>query len=191
MRWVILDLDALLVADPDGQPQNFERRATDPASLAAIARLSRAEYEMVMIAADDGRPEQANDAAALGRMHVRINDQLLPLGGRIQASLFCPHGSDENCACRPPQPGLLASIGERLQIDLARTPVASTRVETLEAAECVGAPTVWLGGPPTPAGTRAAYASLADWVARARCCRCARPCSGCCSPPRWWFSRSC
>lgn len=163
MRWLILNLDTLLLPAAAGGQEDWDQRQPDPAALSAAARLVRSGHHLVLITTQHERTESV---VSLCKLHARINEALSPLGGRIEASLYCPHGPGLDCDCRTPQPGLLRSLGERLEISLAATTVVSCREEDLQAAQAVGALGVNIEGsqPPTCATHRTARPRLEQWV---------------------------
>ena len=76
--------------------------------------------------------------AALNAMHIKLNQQLAQLGGRIDAIFFCPHAPDEQCECRKPLPGLFEQIGERYGMHLKGVPVVGDTQRDLQAGIAVG-----------------------------------------------------
>ncbi len=65
--------------------------------------------------------------------------EVVRFGGRIEAIFFCPHGPDDDCACRKPRPGLLLDLAQRLNIDWDTTVVIGDRETDMLAANAVGA----------------------------------------------------
>jgi D-glycero-D-manno-heptose 1,7-bisphosphate phosphatase len=51
---------------------------------------------------------------------------------------YCPHGADEGCSCRKPQPGLFEQIGERFGVELKGTPVVGDGLRDLQAGVHAG-----------------------------------------------------
>ncbi|QBI18397.1 glycosyltransferase [Egibacter rhizosphaerae] len=60
------------------------------------------------------------------------------LGG-VDARAVCPHGPTDGCRCRPPRPGLLQVLAQRLQADPADCAVVSDRAAPLRAAVATAA----------------------------------------------------
>lgn len=116
MQPVIIDLDVIRDSNAAASDQwNFI-----PGSFEAIARLSRADRRVLVT----GTPvmDDTPDLDRLTRLHNRLSQAANNAGGQIDAILFCPHGPDTNCPCRPPRPGLLVDIALRQQLRLELVP---------------------------------------------------------------------
>jgi D-glycero-D-manno-heptose 1,7-bisphosphate phosphatase len=68
-----------------------------------------------------------------------MNDMLSPLGGRIDALFFCPHGPRDGCDCRKPRPGMLTDIGNRFQTSLGNVLFVGDNINDVNAARAAGA----------------------------------------------------
>lgn len=139
MSLVILDRDGVINEDSD----QFIRSVADwqavPGSLEAIARLNQAGFEVVVFTNQSGVARGYFDAAMLEQIHQHMLAQLAAVGGRLQGIYHCPHGPDDGCDCRKPQPGLLHQIEKDLGRDLRGVPVIGDSLRDLEAAVAVGA----------------------------------------------------
>jgi D-glycero-D-manno-heptose 1,7-bisphosphate phosphatase len=60
-------------------------------------------------------------------------------GGRISRIVICPHGPDDGCDCRKPEPGMLLQLARHFDTTLAGVPVIGDALRDLEAAAAVGA----------------------------------------------------
>jgi D-glycero-D-manno-heptose 1,7-bisphosphate phosphatase len=56
----------------------------------------------------------------------------------------CFHDNADACSCRKPQPGLLTSAAEELQIDLTKSFMIGDRYKDIEAGFNAGCKTIWL-----------------------------------------------
>jgi D-glycero-D-manno-heptose 1,7-bisphosphate phosphatase len=133
LRLVILDRDgtineesAAFVDSPDAWRPLARRagrhRAAEPRRLACRGgiqpvRAGRGLYEI----------------SALNAIQAKMHKLLRAVGGRIDAIFYCPHGRDEGCHCRKPEPGLFEQIGERFGIELHGMPTVGDRLEDLLA----------------------------------------------------------
>jgi len=136
---VIVDRDGVINFDSDAYIKSVSEWVAIPGSLEAIARLSRADYRVVVATNQSGIARGLYDMETLNRIHQKMTKALGEHGGRIDAIFFCPHGPDDNCHCRKPKPGLLYEIKERLKVDLAGVPVVGDSLRDLECADSVGA----------------------------------------------------
>ena len=76
--------------------------------------------------------------SALNAMHIKMNQLLARLSGRIDAVFFCPHVLDDKCQCRKPLPGMFKQIGERFGVDLNKVMVAGDSLRDLQAGAALG-----------------------------------------------------
>ena len=136
---VIVDRDGVINFDSDAYIKSVSEWIAIPGSLEAIARLSRADYRVVVATNQSGIARGLYDMETLNRIHQKMAKTLGEQGGRIDAIFFCPHGPDDNCDCRKPKPGLLHEIKDRLKVELAGVPLVGDSLRDLECAEAVGA----------------------------------------------------
>ena len=138
MKLVILDRDGTINEDRDDYVKSAEEWVALPGALEAIARLNQAGWHTVVATNQSGIGRGLFDMATLNAMHVKMNQLLHKLGGRIDAVFFCPHTPQDHCACRKPQPGLLEQIGERYGIDLDGVPAVGDSLRDLQAGLAAG-----------------------------------------------------
>lgn len=107
MRFVFLDRDGVINEDSTQYIRCVEQWHPLPGSIEAIAALSRAGYEVVVLTNQSGLGRGLFDGAALASIHDALRARVANIGGRIGRIFHCPHRPDEGCACRKPRPGLL------------------------------------------------------------------------------------
>ncbi len=139
MRLVILDRDGVINEDSDDYIKSPAEWRPLPGSLEAIARLNRNGYRVVVATNQSGIARGLFDLPTLTAIHEKMHRALVEQGGLIEAVFFCPHGPDDECACRKPRPGLLLDIAERLQIRLAGVPAIGDSLRDVQAARAAGA----------------------------------------------------
>ena len=140
---VILDRDGVINQDSDDYIKSLDEWRPIPGSIEAIARLSQAGYQVAIASNQSGVARGFLTLAALNAMHQRLRDLVAARGGRIEMIAFCPHGPDEGCLCRKPNPGLLLEIADRLGVDLTGVPFIGDSLSDIQTARAVGA-TPWL-----------------------------------------------
>ena len=147
MKLVILDRDGTINEDRDDFVKSPDEWIPIPGSLEAIARLNHAGWKTVLATNQSGLGRGLFDMGALNAIHVKMNQMLAMVGGRIDAVFFCPHVPQDQCDCRKPLPGLMKQIGERFGVDLANVPVVGDTLRDLQAGAAAGCPThmVWTG----------------------------------------------
>lgn len=115
---IILDRDGVINVDS----ANFIKCEAEwipiPGSLEAIAQLNHAGYTIAVATNQSGIARGLFDLDMLGKIHQKMYDSLAKVGGHIDLLVFCPHGPDENCACRKPKVGLFEQIAKHYHVDL-------------------------------------------------------------------------
>ena len=139
MKLIILDRDGVINEDSDAFIKSAEEFIPIPGSLEAIVRLSQGGYRVVIASNQSGIARGLFDHAALERIHQKLHRLINGTGGQIEAIFYCPHGPEDGCTCRKPEPGLLQEIGERLKLPLTDVPVVGDSLRDLQAAQAVGA----------------------------------------------------
>lgn len=109
-RYVILDRDGVINQDSDAYIKSAEEWVPIPGSINAIAQLSAAGLDIFIATNQSGLARGLFDLETLDAMHQKMLALVEEAGGRIHSIVFCPHGPDEGCDCRKPQPGLVHQI---------------------------------------------------------------------------------
>ena len=139
MKLIILDRDGVINEDSDAYIKSPDEWIPIPGSLDAIARLNHAGYSVAIASNQSGIARGYFSLETLAAMSVKMNDMLAPLGGRIDAMFFCPHGPGDGCECRKPKPGLLTEIGNRYQTSLENVLFVGDNINDVKAAQAAGA----------------------------------------------------
>ena len=172
MKLVILDRDGVINHDSPSYIKSPEEWKPIARSLDAIARLTQADFRVVVATNQSGVGRGLFDMATLNAIHDKMHRAVGQAGGRIDAVFYCPHPMEANCGCRKPRPGLLEDIGRRFNTILKDVPCIGDQLRDLQAAAAVraqpilvltgkGAKTQREGG--LPPNTRV-YADLSDAV---------------------------
>lgn len=139
MKLVILERDGVINEDVHDGVSSVSDWIPVPGSLAAIARLHRAGWRVVVATNQSAIARGRLDLDALAAIHDKLHRAVIEAGGLIDAIFFCPHTDAENCDCRKPRPGLYTDIARRLRIDLKSVPVIGHSLDDVQAARAVGA----------------------------------------------------
>jgi D-glycero-D-manno-heptose 1,7-bisphosphate phosphatase len=139
MKLIILDRDGVINQDSDDYIKSPDEWIPIPGSLDAIARLNHAGYSVAIASNQSGIARGYFSLETLAAMSVKMNDMLSPLGGRIDALFFCPHGPRDGCDCRKPRPGMLTDIGNRFQTSLGNVLFVGDNINDVNAARAAGA----------------------------------------------------
>jgi len=139
MKLIVLDRDGTINVDSDHYIKSPAEWKPIRGSLEAIARLTQADWRIVVATNQSGLARGLFGIATLHAIHDAMHRAVAHAGGRIDAIFFCPHAEVDECACRKPKPGLLREIAERMNVDLADVPVVGDALRDLQAAAAVGA----------------------------------------------------
>ncbi len=139
MQLVILDRDGVINQESDRFIKSPVEWQPIPRSIAAIARLNRAGFRIVVATNQSGIARGLFDISMLGRIHEKMHRHVSDAGGSIEAIFFCPHGPADQCECRKPKPGLFNDIAERLHIDLKGVYAIGDSLRDLQASSAAGA----------------------------------------------------
>ena len=138
LNLIVLDRDGTINEDRDDYVKSPDEWLPIPGALEAIARLNHAGWHVVVATNQSGLGRGLFDTAILNAVHIKMNQALARVGGRIDAVFFCPHGPSEGCRCRKPLPGLFELIGERYGVDMAGVPLVGDSLRDLQAGAAVG-----------------------------------------------------
>ncbi len=139
-KLIVLDRDGVINEDSDAFIKTLDEWIPLPGSIDAIARLSRAGWQVCIATNQSGIARGLFDSATLESMHQRLRDLVAEQGGRIELILHCPHGPDQGCDCRKPRPGLFRRIAEHYgYADLAGVPAVGDSLRDLQACAALGA----------------------------------------------------
>ncbi len=142
MRHVILDRDGVLNREAAGsgyvlRPQEFEWL---PGALDALRSLHAAGIRLSVVTNQSAVGRGLMSLAALQAVHERMGREAAAHGAPLDAILFCPHAPEAACACRKPEPALLAEAVARSGIAAAETLAVGDDARDLEAARRAGVP---------------------------------------------------
>jgi D-glycero-D-manno-heptose 1,7-bisphosphate phosphatase len=139
MKLIVLDRDGVINEDSDAYIKSPDEWHAIPGSLEAIARLNGAGYRVVVATNQSGLARGYFDLATLERIHDKMQAALAAVGGRIDRIFHCPHGPDDFCDCRKPQPGLFRQVALAYGVDLRGVLAVGDSFRDLEAARSAGA----------------------------------------------------
>lgn len=103
--------------------------------------------------------------AQLKKIHDYMIEELKKEGAMIHDVAYCPHKPKANCACRKPRSKLIVDLGEKYDIDLARSYMVGDTDTDIIAGKRAGTKGVFLGSSDTLAD--AVFPDLiraVDWI---------------------------
>jgi D-glycero-D-manno-heptose 1,7-bisphosphate phosphatase len=170
-RAVFLDRDGTVIEDV-GYPRDPDLVRFLPGAVDALRTLAGEGFALVLISNQSGIGRGLISPAQAAAVHDRVVAGLAEQGITLDAVRYCPHGPQDGCACRKPQPGMLLDAASELDIDLARSFSVGDKPSDTEAGRRAGTRTIQLLGA-HPAGPDAdvlarSWAEILDAVLRAR-----------------------
>ena len=139
MQLIILDRDGVINKDSDEFIKSPEEWHSIPGSPEAIARLTHANFRVVVATNQSGMGRGLFNIDDFNRINEKMQREITNAGGRIDSIFYCPHRPDEGCKCRKPAPGLFIEICHRLHCDLGGVPAVGDSIRDIEVARAVGA----------------------------------------------------
>jgi histidinol-phosphate phosphatase family protein len=133
VRAVLFDRDGTLVVDVpyNGDPA---RVRTVPDADDAVARLRAHGMRVAVVSNQSGVARGLLTAEDVAAVNARVEELVGPLDGWW----WCPHGDDDGCACRKPQPGLVRAAARGLGMAARRCVVIGDTIADTEAARRAG-----------------------------------------------------
>jgi D-glycero-D-manno-heptose 1,7-bisphosphate phosphatase len=138
LKLVIFDRDGTLNEPRSDYVKGPEEWVPIPGALEAVAKLNHSGWHAAVACNQAGLGRGLFDVSALNGMHLKLNQLLAKVGGRLDAIFICPHTPEDACQCRKPLPGLYTEIGERYGIDLRGVPAVGDTYIDLQAAAGAG-----------------------------------------------------
>jgi D-glycero-D-manno-heptose 1,7-bisphosphate phosphatase len=111
----------------------------------ALKQLVSLGLPMVVISNQAAVGKGLLDTAGLEEITSKMYQELAHDGTFLTAAYYCPHRSDENCACRKPKPALLQAAAADLNIDLTRSIFVGDSDTDVQAARAAGCGSVLFG----------------------------------------------
>ena len=134
-RIVVLDRDGVINVDVPGKyvcsPEDW---IPIEGSLAAMARLTQAGFDIYVVSNQSGIGRGLFTVDALQAMHRKFLDALSAHGGQLAGWFYCPHTPADGCACRKPRTGLLDQVRDAAGRSLHRVPFIGDKTTDLQAA---------------------------------------------------------
>ncbi len=134
MKVIVLDRDGVINHDSDAYIKSVEEWIPVAGSLEAIARLNHSGYTVVVASNQSGLARGYFTIETLMAIHKKMDEELLKIGGKLDAIFYCPHGPDDACNCRKPKPGMLLEIGQRFNVPLKDVVFIGDSISDIKAA---------------------------------------------------------
>ncbi len=143
-RAVLLDRDGVLNKKPPKasyvtKPEEFK---WIPGSINAVRLLKEAGYMVYVVSNQAGIARGLMTQKDLNDIHSRMKWDLAQGGAGVDDIYVCPHGWDEGCQCRKPNPGMLFNAQRDHDLDLSKTIFIGDDPRDKQAGDAAGCPTL-------------------------------------------------
>lgn len=117
-----------------------------PGSIEAIKLLNNKGWDAYVITNQPGIARGFMNEKDLEHIHTKMQHELKKNGAHINGLYHCPHGWDEGCSCRKPEPGLLIAASQEHHINLRKSIFIGDSEHDMEAGKAVGCRTIQVSG---------------------------------------------
>ncbi|MDX9752489.1 MAG: HAD family hydrolase [bacterium] len=139
---VFFDRDGTLIRDT-GYPRDPKTVEILPGVVPFLRTLQERGYLLVVISNQSGIGRGMITPAQARAVHDRFIQVFAEQGIAIHGTYYCPHGPEEDCACRKPAPAMLLQAAESLGIDMARSFMVGDKPSDVEAGQNAGCRGIW------------------------------------------------
>lgn len=123
-------------------PATLEELEINPDAVKPLLRLKEAGFLLVATTNQPGISRGTLARRELDRIH-----EVILRAFQLDDILVCPHGDEDDCPCRKPQPGLIKEAVFKWHLDLDHTYVVSDKWQDAEAAHNAGCKSLLLLSP--------------------------------------------
>ncbi len=137
-RFVLVDRDGTINVEKHylHKPEDLE---LNPGAAEGLRKLAALGLEIAVITNQSGVGRGYFDIAAVEAVHARLVEILAAEGVEIASFHICPHGPNDDCACRKPLPGLAEQVATQHGVDLSKCFVIGDKQADIDLGRGVGA----------------------------------------------------
>jgi len=141
---ILLDRDGVINFDSPDYILAPEQWHPIPGSLEAIARLHKAGILVGIVSNQSGLGRGMMNQQIFNEIHAKMMLGIEQAGGFISHVAYCPHGPDEQCACRKPKPGMVMDSLAAMELSdkPERVLLIGDSIRDVEAAFAAGVPAI-------------------------------------------------
>ncbi|MEK6708940.1 MAG: HAD family hydrolase [Nitrospinota bacterium] len=147
---VFFDRDGTLNVDV-GYLTHLDQLKLLPRAAAAVRRVNEAGWLAVLATNQAGVARKYFPEWMIGKVHERLQEELMARGARLDAVYYCPHLPDseapeykKDCPMRKPHPGMLLKAAGEHGVDLARSFMLGDKYSDLQAGWAAGCRSILL-----------------------------------------------
>lgn len=144
LKLIVLDRDGVINEDSPFYIKSPDEWHAITGSLEAIAKLQHNGYKVVIATNQSGIAKYYFTADTLHSIHKKMIEQIAAAGGNFEINdiFVCPHGPEDNCACRKPKPGMLLQAAHKFNIIPSEMLVIGDSMCDILAAKACGASSI-------------------------------------------------
>lgn len=133
-RALFLDRDGVINERiPSGHVVSWEQFRLRSGVLEALAPIAERNLPIVVISNQSCIARATASASAVVSIMEEMADCLASRGVALTAWYCCPHGPDDSCSCRKPQPGMIIEASRDLGIDVSQSYLIGDKQSDLDA----------------------------------------------------------
>jgi D-glycero-D-manno-heptose 1,7-bisphosphate phosphatase len=159
---VLLDRDGVINEDSPTGVLAFEEFSFLPRSVAAIAKLTKAGYDIAVCTNQSAIGKGETTHAIVRQVHEYMCAEVEKAGGKIGEIYYASEAPNAFSLWRKPAPGMLLEGLKKFNADPARTPFVGDMQRDMEAAVAAGCPRILTR---TGKGARLEAAGIPDAIA--------------------------
>jgi len=143
-KYIILDRDGVInkKAPKAKYIKSWDQWEWLPGAKDAIKLLTENNYSIILITNQAGIARGMMSEKDLDLIHNSMNKEINIIGGKITKIYYCPHGWNEGCECRKPNPGMLFNAQRDYNFDLTETFFIGDDIRDEEAGIKAGCKTI-------------------------------------------------
>ncbi len=134
---VFLDRDGT-ICEEMGYVNHVDRLRVFPFAAEALTMLNRASIPVIVVTNQSGIARNIFPESLVHQVHRNMTEQLAADGAHVDAIYFCPHKTEDACACRKPNPGMLERAAAEHGLDLSNSWMVGDRYADLEMSYAAG-----------------------------------------------------
>jgi D-glycero-D-manno-heptose 1,7-bisphosphate phosphatase len=137
---VFLDRDGVIILEKDFQ-RDAERMEFYPDTVSSLKTID-SRFAKIVISNQSGIARGYFTAEDVLEFNKHLSGRLNTEGIGIDAWYFCPHGPDDECLCRKPNPGMIVKAADEHSLDLNNSWIVGDKSSDIIAGQRAGIKTI-------------------------------------------------